>query len=57
LLKGILKRKGSGSDFGAVNTGFANNLLMQLMYSENLFLKNKIKLPFGVSILFSWKKG
>ena len=56
LLKGILKRKGSGSDFGAVNTGFANNLLMQLMYSENIFLKRRIKLPFGVSILFTWKK-
>jgi SAM-dependent methyltransferase len=56
LLKGILKRKGSGSDFGAFNPGLANTLLFNLMYSENLFLKNKIKLPFGVSILYSWKK-
>jgi hypothetical protein len=56
LLKGIIKRKGSGSDFGAFNPGLANTFLMRLMFSENLFLKKRINLPFGVSIIYAWKK-
>jgi SAM-dependent methyltransferase len=50
------KRNGSGSDFEAFQPGILNSMLFNLMYFESKFLTNKIKLPFGVSIIYSWKK-
>lgn len=50
------KRSGSGSDFEAFKPGILNTLLFNLMYAESRLLNNGIKLPFGVSILYSWKK-
>ena len=50
------KRKGSGSDFEAFNPGIVNSLLFRIMHFERLFINSGIKLPFGVSILYCWKK-
>jgi len=56
MLKSGAKRTGSGSDFEAFTPGIFNTFLFHLMKFESKFLNNKIKLPFGVSILYSWKK-
>lgn len=50
------KRSGSGSDFETFNPGILNKLLYSIMNFENIFIKNNIKLPFGVSYLYTWKK-
>jgi len=50
------KRKGSGSDFEAFNPGLVNKLLFKIMGSESSFVNRGIKFPFGVSILYCWKK-
>jgi len=47
------------SDFGNFNTekpGVINNFLQNILLAENYFLIKKIPLPFGVSIIYSWKK-
>src|SRR5690606_38744364 len=49
-------RTGSGSDFEAFKPGIFNNILYKLMKSESVFINKGIKLPFGVSIIHSWKK-
>lgn len=49
-------RPGSGSDFETYNPGLMNTVLYRLMRFESTFINNGIKLPFGVSILYSWKK-
>lgn len=56
LLKSGKKRKGSGSDFEAFKPGMLNSFLFRIMHFERKFINSSIKLPFGVSILFSWKK-
>ncbi len=56
LIQFTKNRPGSGSDFATFKPGVLNNLLFKIMVSENIFIKNKIKLPFGVSLLYSWKK-
>ena len=56
LLKSGKKRKGSGSDFESFNPGFVNNALYSVMKSESILVNKGIRLPFGVSILLSWKK-
>lgn len=50
------KRSGSGSDFETFNPGILNKILYSIMNFENIFIKNNIKLPFGVSYLYTWKK-
>lgn len=50
------KRSGSGSDFETFNPGILNKTLYLIMNFENKFIKNSIKLPFGVSYLYTWKK-
>lgn len=50
------KRSGSGSDFETFNPGILNKLLYSIMNFENIFIKNNINLPFGVSYLYTWKK-
>jgi ubiquinone/menaquinone biosynthesis C-methylase UbiE len=56
ILKFGKKRPGSGSDFETFKPGFLNNLLFNVMYFESKFINNNIKLPFGVSLLYTWKK-
>lgn len=56
LLKFKNKRKGSGSDFETWNPGFINTVLFKIMFSESKLINRAIKLPFGVSILYSWQK-
>ena len=56
LLQFNKNRPGSGSDFEAFKPGFLNNVLFNVMYLESKFINNNIKLPFGVSLLYTWKK-
>ena len=56
LLKLGQKRKGSGSDFEAFKPGVLNTILYKIMYFESGIINKKIKFPFGVSILYNWKK-
>jgi SAM-dependent methyltransferase len=56
LLQSGKNRSGSGSDFEAFKPGFMNNVLFNIMHFERHFINNKIQLPFGVSLLYTWKK-
>jgi SAM-dependent methyltransferase len=56
LLKLGQKRKGSGSDFEAFKPGILNTILYKVMSFESGFINRKKKFPFGVSILYNWKK-
>ncbi|MCF6131467.1 class I SAM-dependent methyltransferase [Flavobacterium wongokense] len=56
LLISDKKRPGSGSDFETFKPGFMNNVLNKLMASESKLINQNFKLPFGVSIIYSWKK-
>jgi 2-polyprenyl-3-methyl-5-hydroxy-6-metoxy-1,4-benzoquinol methylase len=49
-------RKGAGSDFTLYESGFTDKVLYFIMSLESFFIRNKISLPFGVSILTSFKK-
>ncbi|MDZ4667377.1 MAG: class I SAM-dependent methyltransferase [bacterium] len=51
-----IKRSGSGSDFGLVKSILLNSFFYRMFLSENLFLNQYIKLPFGVSLLGIWQK-
>lgn len=52
----LFKRDGSGSDHSMFELGFLNTVLYYIFLSENVILKMKIRFPFGVSALLSWKK-
>jgi len=52
----LFKRDGSGSDHSMFELGFLNKVLYAIFYAENTLLKRKIKLPFGVSLMLSFKK-
>jgi SAM-dependent methyltransferase len=56
LFKLDKKRPGSGSDFETFKVGFMNQILYKIMSFESNFLNNNVKLPFGVSIIYNWKK-
>lgn len=56
LLKLGEKRKGSGSDFEAFKPGVLNTILYKIMCFESGIINRKIRLPFGVSIMYNWKK-
>ena len=56
LLKTGEKRAGSGSDFEAFKPGILNNILFSIMHLETKFINKNISFPFGVSILYTWKK-
>ena len=56
LLKSGKNRSGSGSDFEAFKPGITNDLLFKIMNFESKFINRNIKLPFGVSLLYTWKK-
>lgn len=51
-----LNRKGSGSDFGLVNSAVLNKIFYRLFKSENIFLASGISLPFGISLIAIAKK-
>ena len=56
LVKSGKNRPGSGSDFEAFKPGIMNDLLFNLMHFETKFINKNIKLPFGVSLLYTWRK-
>lgn len=56
LFKSGKARNGSGSDFETLNPGIINTILYRIMSAERKLITSGIKLPFGVSILLSWKK-
>lgn len=56
LLKLGNKRTGSGSDFEAFKPGILNTILYKVMCFESGFINRKTRFPFGVSILYNWKK-
>lgn len=56
LFKTGEKRAGSGSDFEAFKPGLLNNVLFAIMHLETKFINKNISFPFGVSILYTWKK-
>jgi SAM-dependent methyltransferase len=47
---------GSGSDFGIFKPSLTNTILAQVMSWERWLVSRRIRLPFGVSILFAWRK-
>lgn len=44
------KREGSGSDFGLIKMNWLNKLFYHIFLSENTMLRNRVKIPFGVSV-------
>jgi SAM-dependent methyltransferase len=52
----LFKRDGSGSDHSMFELGFLNKVLYSIFFAENRLLKRFIKLPFGVSLMLSFKK-
>lgn len=56
LFKSGKNRTGSGSDFEAFKPGILNSFFYNLMYFESRFINKRTRLPFGVSILYNWKK-
>jgi SAM-dependent methyltransferase len=50
------KRSGSGSDFQTFKSGVLNTVLFKIMSFERKLINRRIYLPFGVSILYNWKK-
>ena len=56
LFKTGEKRTGSGSDFEAFTPGITNTLLYRIMYFESKLVNSGLYMPFGVSILYLWKK-
>jgi len=56
LFPGLFKRDGSGSDHSLFTLGFLNTVLHWIFLSENMLLRFKISMPFGVSAMLSWRK-
>ncbi len=56
LMRSGKNRPGSGSDFEAFKPGITNDLLYEIMHFESQLVNRNISLPFGVSILYTWKK-
>lgn len=47
----------TGSDFGVIKQdSIVSKLLFKVFYSESFFVSKSIKLPFGVSLITTWKK-
>lgn len=46
-----LKRKGSGSDFGLVNSAVLNKVFYRIFKVESIFLTSGVTLPFGISLM------
>ena len=56
LIKSGSRRKGSGSDFEAFNPSLANNILYRIFRGERKFVRRRVKMPFGSSIVHIAKK-
>lgn len=56
LVPGVLKSKGSGSDFGMIQSKLLDRLFYKIFMMENNPLKKGFKFPFGVSAMLIWKK-
>lgn len=49
-------RSGAGSDVSVFEKSVFNKLLYHIMVGENIFIRLNFVLPFGVSVILSWKK-
>ncbi len=49
-------REDAGSDFFVMNNGLVDKILYQIFRSERFFIRNRIALPVGVSLISTWKK-
>ncbi|MFK8105384.1 MAG: methyltransferase domain-containing protein [Saprospiraceae bacterium] len=49
-------REDAGSDFFVMNNGLVDKILYQIFRSERFFIRNRITLPVGVSLISTWKK-
>lgn len=56
ILPQRLIRKGAGSDFMVAESKFTDKLLGKIFAFEKPFIRNSFSFPFGVSIIFLWKK-
>jgi SAM-dependent methyltransferase len=58
LIKGNKKKsvEEAQSDFENLNSDIFSNIFYRIFKSENLFLKNKVRFPVGVSLLSTWRK-
>lgn len=56
LLLNASKRPGSGIDFETFKPGIMNTILFKIMAFESKLINLGLKLPFGVSIIYSWRK-
>jgi 2-polyprenyl-3-methyl-5-hydroxy-6-metoxy-1,4-benzoquinol methylase len=50
------KRKGSGSDFGLMDSKMLNVIFYNLFLIENVWLSKQLKMPFGISLMAICKK-
>ena len=50
------KRKGSGSDFGLLDSKILNVLFYNLFLTENVWLSKRLPVPFGISLLTVCRK-
>jgi SAM-dependent methyltransferase len=50
------KREDAGSDFFVAKGSWTQRLFYRIFRSERFFVRRRIPLPFGVSILSSWRK-
>lgn len=56
IIKSEKNRPGSGSDFETFKPGIMNSILYKIMVFESKLINLNLKLPYGVSIIYSWKK-
>ena len=56
VIKWGKKKNGAGSDFTTYKTGWFDKILFIIFKFEKIFIRNKVKLPFGVSYMMSCKK-
>lgn len=56
LIKDPRKIQNPKSDFSKVHDGIISKILYRVFLSEKIFLENRIRLPFGISIMYISKK-
>lgn len=49
-------RRDAGSDFSIIKNESVNNFFFRIMNSERFFIRNRISIPFGVSIMHACRK-
>ncbi len=50
------KKEQQQKDFEVAKEGLISRVLYKIFYSERFFLRSRFTLPFGISILSTWKK-